>query len=349
MTMKTKYDVDEITWDTIARSMLENSAQSENKNLKLQERLELCFSVYESAIEKLETPKIWQLYVETLFELHDDENIQPKVVQKLNDVCHRAVSSQKLLENHVEDWFELLESSNTTRYDSTLETAVEQFPKNATLWIKRMKSLLEKKDFGFVIEDFSDDMPKTSDPIERTTEVPQQFWKAVECVGDVKEAIPLWETVIDHFVRLSREQADSCDVVEQLYQRAVVAEPPISTHFKARLLGWISSRKGLEEGRRYFREQANIPPLVLDFHLAMIDMELEATQKDLQLVRNNFDSACLLFGQNDIDVWFRYIRFELDHGEALRVGRIHNRAKSMLDASLVEKFLTQCLLLKLQG
>ena len=56
----------------------------------------------------------------------------------------------------------------------------------------------------------------------------------------------------------------------------------------------------MEEGRRYFREQANIPPLVLDFHLAMIDMELEATQKDLQLVRNNFDSACLLFGQNDI-------------------------------------------------
>ena len=46
-TMKTKYDVDEITWDTIARSMLENSAQSENKNLKLQERLELVlFHIY---------------------------------------------------------------------------------------------------------------------------------------------------------------------------------------------------------------------------------------------------------------------------------------------------------------
>lgn len=38
--MKTKFETDEITWDTIARSMLENSPQSENKNLKLQERLE---------------------------------------------------------------------------------------------------------------------------------------------------------------------------------------------------------------------------------------------------------------------------------------------------------------------
>jgi len=107
--------------------------------------------------------------------------------------------------------------------------------------------------------------------------------------------------------------------------------------------------EGLEEGRRFFCEQANIPPLALDFHLKMIEMELETAQKDLQLIRKNFDNACLLFGQNNIDIWFRYIRFELDHGEALRVGRIHNRAESILDASLVDQFSTQCLLLKIQA
>lgn len=57
---------------------------------------------------------------------------------------------------------------------------------------------------------------------------------------------------------------------------------------------------GLEEGRRFFREQANVPPMVLDFHLKMIEMETEAVHKDLQLIRKNFENACLLFGQNNL-------------------------------------------------
>jgi len=200
-----------------------------------------------------------------------------------------------------------------------------------------------------VIDDTSDAPDRISETIKLSSQVPEQFWKAVECVGQVAEAIPLWETTIEHFVTVSKEQTECCDVVEQLYRRTLVAEPPISTHFKTRFLCWISSQKGLEEGRRFFCEQANIPPLALDFHLKMIEMELETAQKDLQLIRKNFDNACLLFGQNNIDIWFRYIRFELDHGEALRVGRIHNRAESILDASLVDQFSTQCLLLKIQA
>jgi len=47
---------------------------------------------------------MWQLYAETLFELYDDENVRPKVMKQLNDVCCRAVSTQKLLENHIVDW-----------------------------------------------------------------------------------------------------------------------------------------------------------------------------------------------------------------------------------------------------
>ena len=56
----------------------------------------------------------------------------------------------------------------------------------------------------------------------------------------------------------------------------------------------------LEQGRRFFAEQANVPPLVLDFHVKMIEMELEAPQKNIQLIRKNFDNACLLFGQQNI-------------------------------------------------
>lgn len=349
LTMKTKYEQDEVTWDTLGRSMLESSSSGENKNLNLHEKLKLCFSVYESAIEKLQTPKMWQLYVETLFELHNNENVKPKVIEKLKEVCHQAVSSHKLLENHIIDWFNLLEDSPyaVTRYKSGLENAVEQFPQNATLWIKYMKSLLEQKDLSEFICDDMGDQNETFEPTKRSAQLPEQFWKAVECVGPVAKAIPLWSTVIDHFTLLSKEQEESRDVVEQLYQRAIVTEPPISTHFKTRFLTWISSRKGLEEGRRFFREQANVPPMVLDFHLKMIEMETEAVHKDLKLIRKNFENACLLFGQNNLDIWFSYIEFELNHGDPLRVGRIHNRALSNLDASLADQFSLQSLERKL--
>lgn len=88
------------------------------------------------------------------------------------------------------------------------------------------------------------DQNETFEPTKRSAQLPEQFWKAVECVGPVAKAIPLWSTVIDHFTLLSKEQEESRDVVEQLYQRAIVTEPPISTHFKTRFLTWISSRKG---------------------------------------------------------------------------------------------------------
>merc|ERR1712071_723177 len=101
--------------DTVGRSMLENSPSNKTTNLKLQQRLELCFDVYETAVQKLATPKMWQLYVETLFELNADENIKPKVQKQLNDVCKKAVSSRMLSDTHLIDWGRsMLENSPST-------------------------------------------------------------------------------------------------------------------------------------------------------------------------------------------------------------------------------------------
>lgn len=48
-------------------------------------------------------------------------------------------------------------------------------------------------------------------------------------------------------------------------------------------------------------------------------------------------------------MWLRYVRFELDHGEAGRVGNLHYRAKLTLNAILAEQFLTQYTLLQLKS
>ena len=47
---------------------------------------------------------MWQLYVETLFELYGNEAVRPKVQLKLNSVCQQAMDEQKLNESHLLEW-----------------------------------------------------------------------------------------------------------------------------------------------------------------------------------------------------------------------------------------------------
>ena len=47
---------------------------------------------------------MWQLYVETLLELHGNEAVRSKVEQKLNFVCQQAMEEKKLNESHLLDW-----------------------------------------------------------------------------------------------------------------------------------------------------------------------------------------------------------------------------------------------------
>ena len=64
----------------------------------------LCTTTYDEAIKSLDTPRMWQLYVETLFELYGNEAVRPKVQLKLNLVCQQAMDEQKLNESHLLEW-----------------------------------------------------------------------------------------------------------------------------------------------------------------------------------------------------------------------------------------------------
>ena len=47
---------------------------------------------------------MWQLYVDTVFELHANEAVRPFVQGRLNDVCQRALAAGKLSEKQLLDW-----------------------------------------------------------------------------------------------------------------------------------------------------------------------------------------------------------------------------------------------------
>ena len=61
-------------------------------------------STYEEAIERIDTPKMWQLFVDTLFVLCENEIVRPKIRQKIHQVCHRALMNEKLSDEQLNDW-----------------------------------------------------------------------------------------------------------------------------------------------------------------------------------------------------------------------------------------------------
>ena len=189
---------------------------------------------------------------------------------------------------------------NDRERKSILEEALRQFPKNATLWLKYLKSLSVEVPL-FAI-DVGGDNSKPTEAAHKNSvpeELLPQFWNAIKVIGHTDEAIPLWEFVIERYVEASKEDGNLLKTVEDLYRKSLQQEPPISNHFKPRILSWLATTKGLEESRRFYQEQANLPPLVIDFHYKMIELELNASVVDPQQVRKAFEGACQHFGRED--------------------------------------------------
>ncbi|EFX76504.1 hypothetical protein DAPPUDRAFT_226035 [Daphnia pulex] len=353
--MKVEHSEDEITWDTVARNTLEKV--STDKDVKLKDRIELCCSTYEEAIERIDTPKMWQLFVDTLFFLFQNEIIRPKIRQRIHHLCHRALMNEKLSDEQLTDWISMMENDSLSGYQlkSVLAEAVRQFPKNATLWVKSLKAELEQKEEEplFQIDTgASDELPPAGDDEKSAAvfvELPALFWEAIKALGSTADSIPVWETAIEHYQALCYDNTEALQTVENLYQKALSVEPPVGNHFKPLYLNWIATQKGRDEARKLYQSQAALPPLVLDFHYKMIQVELNESHPDLEFLRQVYEKAAMYFGQKNKEIWLRFIRFELERGDPTRVGNLHHRAKMTLDRTLSDDFLVQYTLLQLQA
>ena len=192
---------------------------------------------------------MWQLYADTLFTLYDNHVIRPKVRVRLYDVCNRAFKVEKLTSEHVIKWVQLIKTDALSGYPlkSILEDAVQQFPKSSRLWVMLMKTVLEGKDDApiFCIDTGNNDEPMAEDP-SPTKEIPSFFWQGIKALGNSEDAIPLWKVLLEHFINIiDKDNPSSLETVEELYTKALQAEPPVCSHFKPCFLGWIAHNKGL--------------------------------------------------------------------------------------------------------
>ena len=207
----------------------------------------MCCSTYEESVGRLDTAKMWQFYADTLFTLHDNPVIRPKVRVRLYDVCDRAFKAGKLTDEHVINWVCLLEKDALSGYPlkSILEDAVQQFTKSSRLWVMLMKAVLEGKEDAplFCIDTGNNDEPMAEDS-SPTKEIPPSFWQGIKALGN--DTIPLWQVLLEHFIGIiDKENRSRLELVEELYSKALQAEPPVCSHFKPRFLDWIAHHKGI--------------------------------------------------------------------------------------------------------
>lgn len=309
--MKIDFGHDEVTWDTIARACLEKDslvADEQNGMNTLKGRVALCCTTYEEAIVKLGSQKMWQLYIETLMELYDNDAIRPKIQSRLNDVCGRALQAGQLDENQLLKWLDIVERNkwNAKEVRSILRKSVDRFQKNSTLWTKYVESLGcdDSDDLLFAIDtgggnDIMSSDNKSGTPSRLPDEFLSEFWRGVACLGDTKESIVLWQSVIDRYDRLSDTITDYVQIVQTIYDKAVSGTVTVCSRLKPCYLQWIAQRKGLHEARRYYAKYCNLPPLLIKFHMHMVDCECQQSDLDVQAVRKILDTACSQFGSDD--------------------------------------------------
>jgi len=68
----------------------------------------------------------------------------------------------------------------------------------------------------------------------------------------------------------------------------------------------------------------------------------ESVQLEISLkhARRVYEMMQKYFGKNDINVWLDTIKFEMKHGEPLKVGELYGRAVQTLNPSLIHSFIT---------
>ncbi|XP_063228189.1 U3 small nucleolar RNA-associated protein 6 homolog [Bacillus rossius redtenbacheri] len=321
---------DELTWNTMARRELEglhytdspfpseHRAVKDDSKKSLRERIKLCVGVYVAAFKKVNTERMWSLYIDTLLEINEDTTHLPVFKKKLlREAFQGAHAAGKLAQKYYKLWAEMLQSTNKVhKLDSVLRVATERFPQSPELWLLRLR-------FHIALRD--------------EVSVNRVFRDAVVGVGGRAEAaLPLWRTLLLYY-----QDRKERPKVETVFKEGLAQPPAVSRALKPLYLEWAVLTKGIIAGRKTYKSICMQPPFSLELHLKMVSFECFQPEVKLDQVRKCFNTACEQFGKTNTDVWLQYVKFEHEHGEEKCVSELYWRAVKTLEPSHTDTFISE--------
>lgn len=96
---------------------------------------------------------------------------------------------------------------------------------------------------------------------------------------------------------------------------------------------------GLKATREMYEEFIRTPPIQLELHTAMIDIEKMQDNPNGKQIRKCFECLVQHCGSDNVRLWLDYMKFETDYGNAQLSPAIYRRALATLKKELVDEFI----------
>jgi hypothetical protein len=112
-------------------------------------------------------------------------------------------------------------------------------------------------------------------------------------------------------------------------------------------LKWILANEGIDELRSRFKRLCEQKPNSLEFYFTYYQMELAQSTTDAESIRHCFEQALFDHGVQSVEVWLKYVEFELKskEGDPAAVSKIYERAIKFLEGGKIEEFIKEYVLL----
>nr|XP_024215873.1 U3 small nucleolar RNA-associated protein 6 homolog isoform X2 [Halyomorpha halys] len=301
--MKNKHPKEEITWDTLARRELTLDGT-------LQKKIGRCVSVYEDALRKVPTRKMWSFYLSYVLELNEDNTILPifknNCLKKAFEVGHKE---NMLSEKHYLLWVKKIDNVDPCM---VLKWGTERLGSSYELWSWRLRYHLSKSD----------------------EEGAMAVFKEIISTPDIPNKANLWMLVLKCYQILDTAKAES------LWKEGV-NDPTVGMALKGRYIEWLAMSKGIGSARKAYSTISTTPPLSLDLHETMSKVEDAQPKVSMKYTRQVYETAVNQFGKSKTDVWIWYLKFETKYGDKERALKIYDQAIKTLDSKLIDVFISE--------
>ncbi|XP_073998199.1 U3 small nucleolar RNA-associated protein 6 homolog isoform X2 [Rhodnius prolixus] len=313
--LKDRFPKDELTWDTLAKRELfasSSKVNSDDSPLSQKDKIMNCEKVYEEACESVPTQRMWNMYLDTVVQLNQDQTVLPNYKKNLFQRAFKEAHKRSMLdEKYYLIWVDHLEGP---KLYNTLKEGTKRLPQSVRLWEARLKFLLSKGEEAAGVKVFND---------------------ALATLVSHEHALPLWKYMLKYWQITNPSKAES------LFKEGIAADPAVSTPLKPLYLEWLTVNHGIVAARKVYSSLANMPPYCLEMHFKMAQLEDVQPQLSLKNIRKCHIFTTQQFGQTNTDVWMAYVKFEQKHGEPKNVSEIYSRAIKVLKPHLVDIFVSE--------
>ncbi|XP_026762558.2 U3 small nucleolar RNA-associated protein 6 homolog [Galleria mellonella] len=153
------------------------------------------------------------------------------------------------------------------------------------------------------------------------------------------DALYIWNLLLDN--------VKSNDMLKNLHKRFQNCENIVILTIKPKLLQKMYDYIGLKAARDLYEEFIKTPPLQVEVHKVMIDIEKTQDKPNSKNIRKCYEMLIQLHGTDNFDLWMEYMKFETDSGNVQAVPNIYRRAIGSLKKELADEFIKAQTLAKL--